>query len=166
MVQEKPIVFAELLVPILLDLILLESPRQQTKSPKGDIAATNAPRQLEPVHWLNLLQHTLEQAPPHVVDMVSQAFVKSTSKLLPCNNASWYSTQDLAYDYNMTMNGSDSSSPEYFLLAHGLADLSEQLSTDMITMAYGGDDDGDRDNDENYNGEIGTFAASSMSINK
>jgi len=143
MVQVKPIVFAELLVPVLLDLLL--GPKQ-TNSTADD---TDAYVRLEPVHWLLVLEGALRKAPPHVLEKVSEAFQDSSNtnnKLLPCNNATWYSTCDLAYEY-LTED-----SPETFLLVHGLAEISEQLSYNVM-MDFSNDC-----------GQSGTFAT--MSTNE
>jgi len=117
-VQAKPVAMAELLVPILLDLLLLQPP-PLASSIDSPTPTNMRLLRLEPAHLLLLLETALEAAPVAVLHQktldqlmaspssscVDNANHKDDShplpplSLLPSANSRWYSTQDLASDY-------------------------------------------------------------------
>jgi len=132
-IQAKPATVAELLVPILLELLLLQHPKP--KSPEDSATTT---LRLEPPQLLLLLETALAPAPTHVLQATLDALspdannINNVNKLLlPSTNTSWYLTQDLACDYYYYCSSSsnnNSNTGQVFLLGHGLAALSEALT--------------------------------------
>ena len=104
---------------------------------------------LEPAHLLLLFELALESAPAHVLQDTHNALspaphrsVRCNSAVLPSANSSWYSTQDLAYDYyylstnttvTTTTPNSSNGAGQICLLRHGLAAISEALTVAMAS---------------------------------
>jgi hypothetical protein len=209
--QAKPEILSELMVPVLLKL-LLSSPSSSASAPTNDAstssnaittALTTTTVRLESAHLLHLLEQALEKAPRHVIAETLETLLPAAQppnnnnsqsyhgsgplSLLPSVNSSWFSTQDLAFDYHYCCHQQQQTATvagPHFLLGHGLAAISERLTLSLSLPssyyydggAYGMMDDRNCDyyhdatggmmGDDTQDVEIGTTPASSYNASR